>query len=163
MNSQAMERAVGLFVLGGVACLSYFAFQLGSANFRTSETYTVEARFTSAVGLNAGAQVLIAGVPVGTVGKMKLGKDFSALVELRIRKNLQLPTDTLASIRGRGLLGDKYVALTPGAEDKTLAQGDRITDTESAVDIESLISRFAFGSVQPEKNEKSEKKPAPKE
>lgn len=152
-----MERAVGIFVLGGLCCLGYFAFQLGTTNFRPSETVTVQARFSSAVGLNSGSQILIAGVPVGTVGQLKLGKDFSALVELRVRKDLKLSTDTTASIRGRGLLGDKYVALTPGAEDKPLASGDRITDTESSVDIESLLSRFAFGSMQ------QDKKPTPKE
>ena len=146
-----MERAVGIFVLGGLACLGYFAFQLGSTNLRGSESYTIQARFGSAVGLNSGSQILIAGVPVGTVGPLKLGKDFSALVELRIRKDIQLSTDTVASIRGRGLLGDKYVALTPGGDDKTLASGSTITDTESAVDIESLLSRFAFGSIQQDK------------
>lgn len=146
-----MERAVGIFVLGGLLCLGYFAFQLGSSNFRPSETISLEARFNSAVGLNSGSQILIAGVPVGTVGQLKLGKDFSALVELRVRKDINLPTDTVASIRGRGLLGDKYVALTPGADDKPLHSGDRITDTESSVDIESLLSRFAFGSIQQEK------------
>ena len=150
-----MERAVGLFVLGGVACIAYFAFQLGSSSFTASETYSLEARFTSAVGLNSGSQILLAGVPVGTVGPMKLGKDFAALVELRVRKDLLLPLDTVASIRGRGLLGDKYGALSPGADDKSLKSGDRITDTESSVDIESLLSRFAFGSMQ------SDKKPAP--
>lgn len=157
MNSPAMERAVGLFVLGGLACLGYFAFQLGSTSFSPAETISVVARFNSAVGLNDGSQILIAGVPVGTVGKLKLGKDFSALVELRVRKDLNLSIDTSASIRGRGLLGDKYVALTPGADDKALASGDRISDTESSIDIESLLSRFAFGSMQ------QEKKPVQKE
>lgn len=151
MNSSSVERAVGLFVLGGIVCLGYFAFALGSRSFRPSETISLEARFNSAVGLNPGSQIMIAGVPVGTVGGLKLGKDFSALVELKVRKDLALPTDTLASIRGRGLLGDKYVALTPGAEDKPLAPGDRIVDTESSVDLESLLSRFAFGSMQQDK------------
>jgi phospholipid/cholesterol/gamma-HCH transport system substrate-binding protein len=143
-----MERAVGLFVTAGLACLAYFAFQLGATSIPQSQTVPLLARFTSAAGLNSGAQILIAGVPVGTVGPMRLDNNFYALVELHVRKDLALPIDTVAAIRGRGLLGDKYVALTPGAEDKTLAAGDRITDTESALDIESLLSRFAFGSVQ---------------
>lgn len=154
-----MERSVGLFVLGGVACLAYFSFQLGTATLRPAQTTAVTARFNSVAGLSSGAQILIAGVPVGTVGPMKLGPDFSALVELRIRKDLQLPIDTVAAIRGRGLLGEKYVALTPGAEEKTLAEGDRIVDTESSVDIESLLSRFAFGSMQENKN--ASEKPTP--
>lgn len=152
MNTRSTERAVGLFVLGGVVCLSYFTFQLGKATLRPAKTTALEARFASAAGLNTGAEILVAGVPVGNVGAMKLGKDFSALVELRVREDVKLPIDTVAAIRGRGLLGDKYVALTPGAEDKTLASGDKITDTESAVDIESLLSRFAFGSLQEKEN-----------
>ena len=154
-----MERAVGMFVLGGVACFAYFTFQLGKTNLRSSKTTDLVARFSSAAGLNTGAEILVAGVPVGTVGAMKLGKDFSALVELRVREDVKLPIDTVAAIRGRGLLGDKYVALTPGAEDKTLSAGDQITDTESAVDIESLLSRFAFGSLQEKGNKPSDKQP----
>ncbi|MEY5024531.1 MAG: hypothetical protein RLZZ244_59 [Verrucomicrobiota bacterium] len=151
MNSPTVERAVGLFVMGGIACLSYFAFQLGSNQLSQSQTMTLSARFASAAGLVPGAQILIAGVPVGTVGPMSLSQDFSAIVELRVRKDLQLPSDTVASIRGRGLLGDKYVALSPGADDKRLSPGDRIIDTESSLDIESLLSRFAFGSMQQDK------------
>ncbi len=150
-----MERAVGLFVIGGLLCLGYFAFQLGSSEIRPSETYTIEARFNSVAGLNPGAQIQIAGVPVGSVGKLSLGKDFSALVELRIRKDLQLSADTMASIRSHGLLGDQYVSLTPGGDDRLLAPGERITDTESSVDILQLLGRFAFGSVNSDKKTSS--------
>lgn len=158
MNSRSIERAVGLFVLGGVVCLAYFTFQLGKTTLRPAKTIGLVARFASAAGLNTGAEILVAGVPVGNVGAMKLGKDFSALVELQVRDDVKLPVDTVAAIRGRGLLGDKYVALAPGAEDKTLSAGDQITDTESAVDIESLLSRFAFGSLQDKESKPSQDK-----
>jgi phospholipid/cholesterol/gamma-HCH transport system substrate-binding protein len=151
MTSSALERAVGLFVLGGLVCLSFFAFRLGRRELSSSETYSLEARFSSVAGLTPGAQILLAGVPVGTVGRLKLGGDFSALVELRIRKDLRLPSDTMASVRSRGLLGDQYVALTPGAEDRALSAGDRITDTEPALDLMQLLGKFAFGSVGAEK------------
>lgn len=151
MNTERMERAVGLFVLSGIVCIGYFAFQFGSVEWRPVETYSVEARFTNASGLIPGSQVAVAGVPVGTVSSLKLGNDFSAVVEMRVRKDLKIPSDSVASIRGHGLLGDKYVALSPGAGDEILAPGGRLTDTESAVDLESLLSRFAFGAVQSDK------------
>ena len=158
-----MERAVGLFVLGGLICLGFFAFRLGSRELTASETYSVEARFSSVAGLTQGAQILVAGVPVGSVGKLRLGKDFAALVELKIRKDLQLPSDTMASIRSHGLLGDQYVSITPGGEDRTLAPGDRITDTEPALDLVQLLGKVAFGSVGNDKkseNSTGEKSPS---
>lgn len=159
MNSTSLERIVGLFVLAAFGCMSFFALKLGSLDLRPSETYLIEARFSNAAGLIVGSQVSVAGVPIGTVTEMKLAKDFSAIVGMRIRKPYLIPTDSIASIRGHGLLGDKYIALSPGAEEEVLKPGARITDTESAVDLESLLSRFAFGTMQ---GDKAEKKEAPK-
>jgi phospholipid/cholesterol/gamma-HCH transport system substrate-binding protein len=155
MKTAQMERLVGMFVLLGMACVSYFALQFGSVQWRALDTYTVEARFTNASGLVLGSQVAIAGVPVGSVTALKLGKDFSAVVEFKLRKDVQLPSDSIASIRGHGLLGDKYISLAAGAAEDILPAGGRLTETESSLDLESLLSRFAFGAVQ------SEKKPAP--
>ena len=157
MKTEQIERAVGIFVLLGIGCTAYFALQFGSVQWRPSETYLIEARFTNASGLIPGSQVSIAGVPVGSVTGMRLHEDFSALVQLKLRKDVRLPSDTLASIRGHGLLGDKYVSLSPGSADDTLGPGSRLTDTESAVDLESLLSRFAFGSMQQDKKGEGEK------
>ncbi len=151
MNSPRLERAVGLFVLGGIACLAYFSFEFGSQSLGNGESIVAMARFANIAGLSEGAPVMIAGVPVGSVGKLTLGTDFSAQVELKLRKNLAIPSDSIASIRGKGLLGDKYVALSPGGADETLRDGSRITDTEASVDLESLLSRFAFGGMQSDK------------
>ena len=159
MKSTSLERIVGLFVLAAIGCMSFFALKLGSLDLRPTETYLIEARFSNASGLIVGSQVSVAGVPIGTVTEMKLAKDFSAIVGMRIRKPYFLPTDSIASIRGHGLLGDKYIALSPGADEEVLKPGARITDTESAVDLESLLSRFAFGAMQ---GDKAEKKEAPK-
>jgi len=154
MKGTQLERIVGLFVVGSLACMGYFALRLGSVSLRPVEYYSVEARFTNASGLIAGSEVSVAGVQVGSVASMKLGEDFSAWVQLKLRKDYKLPTDTIASIRGHGLLGDKYVALSPGSADDFLTSGSKLTDTESAVDLESLLSRFAFGSMQGDKAEK---------
>jgi phospholipid/cholesterol/gamma-HCH transport system substrate-binding protein len=157
MKTAQMERFVGLFVLSGIACVSYFALQFGSAQWRALDTYPVEARFTNASGIVPGSQVAIAGVPVGSVTGLKLGEDFSAVVEFKLRKDVKLPTDSVASIRGHGLLGDKYIALAAGSAEELLTAGGRLTDTESSVDLESLLSRFAFGSMQSEKKATPEK------
>lgn len=159
MHGTSLERIVGLFVLASIGCLTFFALKLGSLDLRPTETYALEARFSNASGLIVGSQVSVAGVPIGTVTGMKLAKDFSAIVGMRIRKPYFIPADSTASIRGHGLLGDKYISLSPGAEEEVLKPGARITETESAVDLESLLSRFAFGAVQ---GDKTDKKDAPK-
>jgi len=151
-----MERSVGLFVLAALGCLGYFALKLGTLQITPAETYSIEARFSNASGLIVGSQVSIAGVPIGSVTEMKLAKDFSAIVGLKIQKQYPLPIDSIASIRGHGLLGDKYVSISPGSEDQILQAGARITETESAVDLESLLSRFAFGAMQGDKAEKKD-------
>jgi phospholipid/cholesterol/gamma-HCH transport system substrate-binding protein len=157
MKTAQIERLVGMFVLLGIACISYFALQFGSVQWQALDTYTVEARFTNASGLVLGSQVAIAGVPVGSVTGLKLGKDFSAVVEFKLRKDVQLPSDSIASIRGHGLLGDKYISLAAGSAEDVLPAGGRLTETESSLDLESLLSRFAFGAVQAEKKTTPEK------
>jgi len=149
MKQSRLELIVGVFVLAGLLAVAYLALKIGAGALVGSETYSIKARFTNSGGLNPGANVLIAGVPVGRVGAVTLNNaDFSALVELRLNKAVKLPADTIASIKTSGLIGDKYVALAPGADTDTIAPGYTITDTESAIDIESLISRFAFGNVE---------------
>ena len=86
MNPPRLERAVGLFVLGGIACLAYFSFEFGSQSLGNGESIVAVARFANIAGLSEGAPVMIAGVPVGSVGKLTLGTDFSAQVELKLRK-----------------------------------------------------------------------------
>ena len=107
----------------------------------------MNARFTNIGGLKPGSQVFIAGVPVGRVEKIDLDSQYAAIVHLNVKQEVRLPSDTIASIKTSGLIGDKYIALAPGSDSKNLAAGGIITDTESAMDLESMISRFAFGNV----------------
>ncbi|MEY5014240.1 MAG: hypothetical protein RIS92_598 [Verrucomicrobiota bacterium] len=155
MKSQH-EKSVGLFVLCGLACLWYFAFQLGTKSVSQTETYPLRARFSNLSGLSAGATVSVAGVPIGAVTRLSLSEDFSAIAELRVRKDVKIPDDSVASVRSKGLLGDKFVALSPGGSDQFLSPDALITDTESSVDLESLLSRFAFGNVDQKKETPSE-------
>jgi len=148
-RDKKLEFGVGLFVLLGLAGLAYLTIKLGAGALLGGDTYPVEARFANTGGLNNGATVMLAGVNVGRVEGIRLEPaDFSAIVEMRIRTAVQLPADTMASIKTSGLIGDKYVALSPGADEELLGPSARITMTESALELESLISKMAFGSVK---------------
>lgn len=147
----SVDFAVGGFVLAGLAALAWLALKIGGLGLVGGETVLVRARFNNLGGLAPGASVLVSGVAVGKVEKVELDKNFAAVATLRVRRDLALPADSMASIRSNGLIGEKHIALTPGADDALLAPGDLIIDTESAVDLESLISRFAFGGVDNDK------------
>ncbi len=147
MKQSNIELSVGAFVLIGIAAVVWFAVQAGAGVAIGGSTYKVNARFTNISGLKTGSQVFIAGVPVGHVDKIDLDSQYAAIVHLNVKQDVHLPSDTIASIKTSGLIGDKYIALAPGADSRNLPPGGTITDTESAVDLESIISRFAFGNV----------------
>ena len=148
MKQSNIELSVGAFVLLGIAAIVWFAIQAG-AGMAIGGSYEVNARFTNVGGLRPGNQVFIAGVPVGRVEKIDLNSQYAAIVHMNVREDVRLPSDTIASVKTSGLIGDKFIALAPGADSRNLAPGGMITDTESAMDLESLISRFAFGNVSP--------------
>src|SRR5215471_550332 len=147
MNRSNIELSVGAFVLLGIAAVVWFAVQASTGAAIGGSTYAVNARFTNIGGLKTGSQVLIAGVPVGRVEKIDLDSQYAAIVHMNVSRGVRLPSDTIASIKTSGLIGDKFIALAPGADSGSISPGGIITDTESAVDLESLISRFAFGNV----------------
>ena len=148
MKKHKVEFLVGLFVLLALASLAWLTLRVGSGSLPSGETYLIESRFTNAGGLHAGSSVLLSGVTVGRVEEIRMEpSDYSAIVTLRLLSTLRLPSDSMASIKTSGLIGDKFVALSPGAEEDYLSPGARITMTESAVDLESLIGKMAFGAV----------------
>lgn len=151
MNNRTIEFLVGCFVLLGLAAVLYLAIQVGSARFFGSDSYTVSARFSSASGVNPGSRVEIAGVRVGTVKDVVLNDMFDAIVTIELPNSIELDEDTIASVKTAGLIGDRYIDLSPGGG-MPMEPGFQIVDTESALDIESLISRFALGGL----DEKSE-------
>jgi phospholipid/cholesterol/gamma-HCH transport system substrate-binding protein len=148
MKKWSVEVAVGLFVLIGIACIGYLTIRLGKMEIIGDNYYTVSARFQSIAGLKAGSEVELAGVPVGQVEGFSLDQErWMAVVRMKIMKSIVLTEDVIASIKTAGLIGDKYIKLSPGVSDVPLKPGGMIIETESALDIEELISKFVFGKV----------------
>jgi phospholipid/cholesterol/gamma-HCH transport system substrate-binding protein len=147
MKSSRSEFVAGAFVLTGLLAIGYLAVKVGGGSFAGPRTYAISARFANGGGIAEGGSVEIAGVPIGRVRHVTLSPAFAAIVEMRIDQSIHLPSDTIASIKTAGLIGDKFVSLAPGSESDVIPPGGTIVETESAVDLESLISRFAFGSV----------------
>ncbi|HEX2056520.1 MAG TPA: outer membrane lipid asymmetry maintenance protein MlaD [Nitrospiraceae bacterium] len=146
MERAKLELVVGVFVLVGIACLAYLSIKLGKLEVIGGDNYVVEAEFTSASGLKSGASVEIAGVEVGRVKGITLQGD-RAMVALAIQDGVKLYTDSIASIKTRGIIGDKYVALSLGGGGDPLKPGDKIRDTESGLDLEELVSQYVHGKV----------------
>ncbi len=148
MKKYSLEFSVGVFVLIGLVCLGYMTIKLGKMEVFANDGYTVKAKFASITGLKVGASVEISGVPVGKVTGINLDDNYHAQVRLQLKKTVRLSDDSIASVKTSGLIGDKYVSLSLGGSTTLLADGDDITETESAVDIEALISKYVFGGVK---------------
>lgn len=145
------KTAVGAFVLIGLLCVGYLTIKLGRMDLFSPAGFDVSARFDSASGLRAGADVELAGVPVGRVTAIRLDPDpmrSQAIVDIKLNQNLHLSDDSIASIKTSGLIGDKYISLSRGGSETEIRPGGTITETESPVDIETLISKYAFGGVK---------------
>ncbi len=148
MNSRKIEIAVGLFVLVGLVAIAYLAIRIGGGRLVAPDTYQLTARFTNASGLKVGSSVRIAGVAIGDVTSVTLKPDdMVALVAFRVPATLKLDDDTVAAIKSSGLIGEKFISIKPGGSGAALKAGALIVDTESSVDLEDVIARFAFGSV----------------
>ncbi|HDS17249.1 MAG TPA: outer membrane lipid asymmetry maintenance protein MlaD [Proteobacteria bacterium] len=142
-----LEITVGAFMLVGLLAIAYLTLNLGGLEFFGGNYYRVYADFISVSGLKSGARVEIAGVEVGKVASISLHED-RARVALLVKPEVKIGSDVFASIKTQGIIGDKYVQLTPGAEEDFLPDGGKITETESAVDLEALISKYVFGKVE---------------
>lgn len=145
MKKFNLEMIVGLFLLAGFACFSYLAIKMGDLKLFNKETYALTARFTTISGLKSGSNVELAGVHVGKVSGIELDPgEYEAVVHMDIDRSVELQDDTIASIRTAGIIGDKFVKLTPGGSDIILEQGDEIVETESAISLEELVSKYIF-------------------
>ena len=140
------EIAVGLFVALGILALAYLSIKLGDIQIGSSHTYTLTAVFSTVSGLQTSAAVEIAGVSIGRVDAITL-QDFEAVVTMRVDSNVRLQTDAIASIRTRGLIGEKFIRITPGGSDQMIAPGGRIREVETPIDVEDLIGRFIQGKI----------------
>lgn len=149
MNSAKLELTVGIFMLIGIICLGYLSIKLGKMELLGGNYYQVTASFDSVSGLKQGARVEVAGVEVGAVERIALDKESGdrAQITLKIKDGVKLTDDVIASVRTSGIIGDKFIKLTPGGSDQFLKNGSKIRETESSIDIEELVSKFIHGKV----------------
>jgi phospholipid/cholesterol/gamma-HCH transport system substrate-binding protein len=150
----SLEFFVGLFTLVGLACAGYLSVGLGGLELVPSDRYEIIAEFDNISGLKYGASVEIAGVPVGEVTNIAL-KDSVAHVTLRLERRIQIREDDIASIRTKGIIGDRYVKLSRGASESFIPPGGIMKETESVVDIEDVIGKVVHSLT----GEKEEEKP----
>lgn len=140
------DLVAGIFVLVGIAAVAVLAFRVGANPLLDRGGLRIYAVFDQTGGLKPRAPVEIAGVKVGQVSDIALSQDFRARVALDLRDGLQLPVDTSASIVTAGVLGDRYVSLQLGGDDRLLGSGDEISFTESAVILERLIGKLVHNA-----------------
>ena len=145
MKRFSLEMAVGMFLVAGFVCVAYLSIKLGNLNLFSDNTYAVEADFTTVSGLKAGAAVEIAGVKIGRVASITLDPgSYQAHVKMAIQRGVQIQEDSIASIRTSGIIGDKYVNVSPGGAPELIQPGGKIAETESAVILEELLSKYIF-------------------
>ena len=146
MGIKKIEIGVGLFMIIGLVCVTYLAVKMGDLNVLHKNRYDIIAKFTSASGLTEGAYVEAAGVRVGSVKSIKFDPDnFLAVVTMSINDNVHIQEDAMASIRTAGIIGEKFVKITPGGLG-ILAPGKEIRETEPSISLEELISKYIFES-----------------
>jgi phospholipid/cholesterol/gamma-HCH transport system substrate-binding protein len=146
MERTRVNIAVGLFMVLGIVALGYLSIQLGRVSFFGGRGYVVSVDFPSVGGLKAGSTVEIAGVEIGRVESIGLD-NYQARVKLRVNKGVKLQDDSIASIKTKGLIGEKYVRISPGGSDKIIQPGGKIREVEAPVDFEELLSKYIFGKV----------------
>jgi phospholipid/cholesterol/gamma-HCH transport system substrate-binding protein len=148
MKKYSLETIVGIFVFIGLLCVGYLTIKLGKMELIGGDNYILYARFNSVSGLKTDSSVEMAGVEIGRISNIGLDSERQmALVTLKIHKDVQITDDAIASIKTSGMIGDKFVKVTPGGSDIILQPGETIIETESAIDLEELISKYIFGSV----------------
>jgi phospholipid/cholesterol/gamma-HCH transport system substrate-binding protein len=146
MERTRVNTAVGIFLLLGILALGYLSVKLGRVSFLGASGYVVIVDFPSIGGLKVGSNVEIAGVEIGRVEAIRLA-DYQARVTLRVSADVKLQEDAIASIKTKGLIGEKYVRISPGGSDKLIPPNGRIREVEAPVDFEELLSKYIFGKV----------------
>ncbi len=141
-----LELMVGLFIIAGMICLGYLSIKLGKMEVVGGKGYEIYAVFSNIGGLKTGSPIEIAGVDVGRVKSITLD-NYQAHIVLSLPLGVKIQEDAIASIKTKGLIGEKYVDITPGGSDKVIGPGGRVRETQPAVDLEELISKFVFGKI----------------
>lgn len=149
MKKYTMETTVGIFVLVGLLCVAYLTIKLGKLEVVGGDTYAIKARFKDITGLKNGAYVEMAGVRIGRVSGIILDtKTNMPVVTMEIENGVKLTDDAIASVKTSGLIGDKFIKVSPGGSDDLLRPGGMIVDTESSVELGDLIGKYVFGGVK---------------
>jgi len=147
MNKRKIELYVGFFMIIGLVSVGYLILAIGEFQVFSQNRYTVHGFFSSATGLKTGARVEIAGVEVGTVSKISIDKErLVAKVAFTIENTIELSEDSIVSVKTSGIIGEKYLDILPGGSPIVLEEGDELTNTESSLDIESLVRKFIFNN-----------------
>jgi phospholipid/cholesterol/gamma-HCH transport system substrate-binding protein len=158
MKKYKIETIVGIFVIFGLICVGYMTVKLGKVEVFGNNFYTLVAKFTTVAGLRIGSPVHILGIEVGRVEKITIDQEnLKAVVEIKVKKDIKIYDDAIASIKTEGLIGDKYLSIDPGGGGNLLANKGVISDTQAAVDIEQLISKYAFGEIKKDEGKKEQK------
>jgi phospholipid/cholesterol/gamma-HCH transport system substrate-binding protein len=146
MRRSVLDLGVGIFVLVGLIALGWMSAKLGRVDFLGKSGYVVSADFPTVGGLKTGSTIEIAGVEVGRVERILL-QDYQARVVMVIQPQVKLQEDSIASIKTKGLIGERYVRISPGGSEKIIQPNGRIREVEPPVDIEELLSKYIFGKV----------------
>lgn len=146
MRRSALELGVGVFVLIGLLALGYLSVKLGRVDILGARGYQITADFPAVGGLKNGSSVEVAGVQIGRVEAITLA-DYQARVIMRIREEVKLQEDSIASIKTKGLIGEKYVRINPGGSERIIPPNGKIREVEAPVDFEELLSKYIFGKI----------------
>jgi len=138
------EMSVGVFVFLGILAIGWMALKLGQVGGLGQSGYTLSADFDDAGGVRKGSDIMMAGVIIGRVDRVSLTDNDHATMILRIHDGVKIADDSFASVRTKGIIGDRYIRITQGADDTYLDPGSEIEETESAINIEDLISKYIF-------------------
>ncbi|GJM04369.1 MAG: outer membrane lipid asymmetry maintenance protein MlaD [marine bacterium B5-7] len=146
-KKQHTELLVGIFLLAGIIAITFLALRMGDVGLFDNDEYVINARFTSASGLKEGAYVEVAGVTVGKVKQIVFNPEtYLADVDISLQGNVNVPEDSIASIRTSGIIGDKFIKISAGGSDTYLEAGMEIIETEPSINLEELISKYIFES-----------------
>jgi len=147
MKNNTFETLIGALVVAVAGLFLFLSFKLSGSRQNITNGYNVMAEFTNVDGINIGSDIKISGVKVGSVVDIKLNRDnYKAILVLKMPKDILVPTDSIFKISTSGLIGSKFINVKIGADDAYFKNNDNVEFTESAMDLEDLISRFVFNS-----------------
>ena len=141
-----VEVMVGIFVLIGLLSLTFLSVRLGRKEVISPGGYDLYARLSNTGGLEKGSVIEIAGVEVGRVRQISLDQ-YQAKLVLRMHRGIKIQEDAILSVKTKGLMGEKFISLSPGGSDKMLAPGEWIRETETPIDLEELLAKYIYGKV----------------